>query len=122
MLSTDLHEASVAFGRALAHAPAVSAYRAAAAALDADPIAQAVLANLREQLAAVTRMQGSGLTPSPGELERLRERQAAVRANEAVMEHLRATNEVKAFLPIAAREVGLALGTDYSGLIASASC
>jgi len=122
MLSTDLHEASVAFGRALAHAPAVSGYRAAAAALDADPIAQAVLANLREQLAAVTRMQGSGLTPSPGELERLRERQAAVRANEAVMEHLRATNEVKAFLPIAAREVGLALGTDYSGLIASASC
>lgn len=122
MLSTDLHEAAVAFGSSLAQAPAVSAYRAASAALDADPIAQAVLANLREQLAAVARIQQTGLTPSPGDLDRLRERQAAVRANDCVMASLRTTNDVKAYLPVVAREVSAALGTDYAGLIAPTSC
>ena len=122
MLSTELHDAAVAFGRSLAQAPAVAAYRAASAALDADPIAQTVLANLREQLAAVARIQQTGLTPSPGDLDRLRERQAAVRANDCVMASLRTTNDVKAYLPVVAREVSVALGTDYASLIAPTSC
>jgi len=122
MLTTDLHEATVAFARALRQAPAVAAYRSAAAALEADPVAQAVLANLREQLASVTRTQQAGLTPSQEQLERLRELQAAVRANDTVMGHLRATNDVKAFLPVAAREVSAALGTDYAALVAPTTC
>lgn len=122
MLSTELHEAAVEFGRALGQAPTVAAYRAAAGALEADPVAQAVLADLREQIVGVTRVQQAGLTPSEVQLERLRLCQAAVRANETVMGHLRATNEVKAFLPSVAVEVSAALGTDYASLIAPTTC
>ena len=38
------------------------------------------------------------------------------------MAHLRATNDVKAFLPDVAREVSAALGADYASLIAPTSC
>ncbi len=38
------------------------------------------------------------------------------------MAHLRATNDVKAFLPTVATEVSRALGTDYARLIAPTSC
>ena len=48
--------------------------------------------------------------------------QAAVRGNEAIMAHLRATNDVKVYLPAVAREVSAALGTDYGSLIAPTSC
>ena len=48
--------------------------------------------------------------------------QAAVRGNEAIMAHLRATNEVKAYLPAVAREVSAALGADYGSLVAPTSC
>jgi cell fate (sporulation/competence/biofilm development) regulator YlbF (YheA/YmcA/DUF963 family) len=122
MLSTELNEAAVEFGRALRHAPAVSAYRSAAEALEADLEAQTVLADLREQLSVVTRLQQAGQSPAPEDSARLRDRQAAVRANDTVMAHLRATNDVKAFLPTVAREVSEALGADYASLIAPTSC
>ena len=48
--------------------------------------------------------------------------QADVRASEVIMAHLRATNEVKAFLPLVATEISRALGTDYAKLIAPTSC
>jgi hypothetical protein len=38
------------------------------------------------------------------------------------MAHLRATNDVKAYLPIVARTVSAALGADYASLIAPSGC
>jgi len=119
MLNTDLHDAALAFSRALRQAPAVAAYRAAADALAADPSAQQVLAALQVPQASYVRTQQAGLTPSQEQVDQLRQSQAAVRANEVLMNHLRATNAVKTFLPIAAREVSSALGADYANLIAA---
>ena len=122
MLTTEIHEAAVEFGRALRQAPAVAAYRAAADALDADLAAQQLMADLREQQGSLTRMQRAGLTPSQEQIDQLRLCQAAVRANQAIMAHLRATNDVKAFLPTVALEVSAALGTDYANLVTPTSC
>jgi cell fate (sporulation/competence/biofilm development) regulator YlbF (YheA/YmcA/DUF963 family) len=122
MLSTDLNEAAVEFGRALRQAPAVAIYRVAAEALDADPVAQGLLADLREHQVSLARTSRAGLTPSQEQIDRMRLCQAAVRANEAIMAHLRATNEVKAYLPAVAREVSAALGADYGSLVAPTSC
>jgi cell fate (sporulation/competence/biofilm development) regulator YlbF (YheA/YmcA/DUF963 family) len=122
MLSTDLHEATVEFARALRQAPAVAAYRAAADALDADIAAQELMADLRKQQMSLARTQQAGLAPSREQIDTLRLCQATVRANTAIMAHLRATNDVKAFLPTSALEVSAALGADYGALAASSSC
>jgi cell fate (sporulation/competence/biofilm development) regulator YlbF (YheA/YmcA/DUF963 family) len=122
MLSTELHEAAVEFGRTLRQAPAVAAYSVAVDVLDGDPVAQGLLADLREQQGSLTRTQRAGLTPSREQIDRLRLCQAAVRSNTAIMAHLRATNDVKAFLPAAALEVSAALGADYGQLAAPTSC
>ncbi|MFH0750686.1 MAG: YlbF family regulator [Chloroflexota bacterium] len=122
MLSTDINEAAVEFGRALRQAPAVAIYRIAVEALDADPVAQGLMTDLREQQVSLARMQQAGLTPSREQIDRLRLCQAAARGNEMIMAHLRATNEMKAYLPAVAREVSAALGTDYGSLVAPTSC
>ena len=122
MLSTDINEAAVEFGRALRGAPAVAIYRIAAEALQADPVAQGLLADLREHQVSLARMARTGLTPGREQIDRMRLCQAAVRGNEAIMAHLRATNDVKAYLPIVARTISAALGTDYGSLVAPASC
>jgi cell fate (sporulation/competence/biofilm development) regulator YlbF (YheA/YmcA/DUF963 family) len=122
MLSTDINEAAVEFGRALRQAPAVAIYRVAADALDADPVAQGLLADLREHQVSLARMARTGLTPSQEQIDRMRLCQAAVRGNEAIMAHLRATNDVKAYLPAVAREVSAVLGADYTSLVAPTSC
>jgi cell fate (sporulation/competence/biofilm development) regulator YlbF (YheA/YmcA/DUF963 family) len=122
MLSTEINEAAVAFGRALRGAPAVAIYRLAAEALEADPVAQGLLANLREHQGNLARTQRAGLTPGQEQIERMRLCQAAVRGNEMIMAHLRASNDVKAYLPIVARTVSAALGADYASLIAPTSC
>ncbi len=122
MLTTEIHEAAVEFGRTLRQAPAVAAYRAAADVLDADLAAQQLMADLREQQGSLTRTQRAGLTPSQEQIGGLRLCQAAVRANQAIMAHLRATNDVKAFLPAVALEVSAALGTDHANLVTPTSC
>ena len=122
MLSTDINEAAVEFGRALRQAPAVAIHRIAADALEADPVAQGLLVDLREHQVSLARTQRAGLTPSQEQIDRMRLCQAAVRGNEAIMAHLRATNEVKVYLPAVAREVSAALGTNYGSLVAPASC
>jgi cell fate (sporulation/competence/biofilm development) regulator YlbF (YheA/YmcA/DUF963 family) len=122
MLSTELNEAAVEFGRALRQAPAVAAYRAATDALDADPAAQGLLADLRERQTSFSRMQQAGLTPSQEQIDRLRLAQSAIRANETIMAHLRAANEVKAYLPTVAAQVSAALGTDFGAQVAQTSC
>ena len=122
MLTTEIHEAAVEFGRSLRQAPAVGAYRAAQAALDADPDAQALMAELRHLQQAFIEAQQRGETPAPDAMDALRLCQADVRANEVIMAHLRATSDVKGFLPGVASEVSRALGTDYARLIAPTSC
>lgn len=122
MLSTEINEAAVEFGRALRGAPAVAIYRIAADALDVDPVAQGLLVDLREHQVSLARTQRAGLTPSQEQIDRMRLCQAAVRGNEAIMAHLRATNDVKAYLPIVARTISAALGADYASLIAPTSC
>lgn len=122
MLSTELYEAAVEFGRALRQAPAVTAYRTATEAFEADPVAQGLLADLRDQQASLARLQQSGLAPSQKQIDRLRLCQAAVRSNDTIMAHLRATNEVKTYLPTVALEVSAALDTDYGRLVAPQSC
>jgi cell fate (sporulation/competence/biofilm development) regulator YlbF (YheA/YmcA/DUF963 family) len=122
MLSTDINEAAVEFGRALRQAPAVAIYRIAAEALEADPVAEGLLAELREQQGTLARTQRAGLTPSQEQVDRTRLCQAAVRGNGAIMAHLRATNDVKAYLPTVARSVSAALGADYASLITPTSC
>jgi cell fate (sporulation/competence/biofilm development) regulator YlbF (YheA/YmcA/DUF963 family) len=122
MLSTEIHEAAVEFGRSLRGAPAVTAYRAAQAALEADPAALELMADLRRLQQAFIEAQQRGETPAPQAMDALRLCQADVRRNEVIMAHLRATNDVKAFLPGVATEVSRALGTDYARLIAPTSC
>jgi cell fate (sporulation/competence/biofilm development) regulator YlbF (YheA/YmcA/DUF963 family) len=122
MLSIEINEAAAELGRALRRAPAVAIYRIAAEALEADPVAQGLLAELRGQQGGLARMQRAGLTPSQEQIERMRLCQAAVRGNDAIMAHLRATNEVKTYLPTVARTVSAALGADYASLIAPTSC
>ena len=122
MLSTEINEAAVKFGRALRGSPAVAIYRIAAEALEADPVAQCLLAELREHQGNLARMQRAGLTPGREQIERMRLCQAAVRGNKAIMAHLRASNDVKAYLPIVARMISAALGADYASLVAPTSC
>ena len=122
MLSTEIHEAAVEFGRALRQAPAVAIYRVAAEALDADLASQQQMADLREHQGSLARTQRAGLTPSQEQIDRMRLCQAAVRGNEAIMAHLRATNDVKAFLPAVALEVSAALGADYGNLVTPTGC
>ena len=122
MLTTEIHEATVEFARSLRQAPAVGAYRAAQAALDADPDAQALMAELRQLQQDFIEAQQRGETPAPDAMDALRLCQADVRANEVIMAHLRATSDVKGFLPGVASEVSRALGNDYARLIAPTSC
>ena len=122
MLSTEINEAAVEFGRALRQAPAVAIHRIAAEALEADPVAQGLLADLREHQGNLARTQRAGLTPSQEQIDRTRLCQATIRGNQAIMAHLRATNDVKAYLPIVARTISAALGADYASLIAPTSC
>ena len=122
MLRTDLYEAAVELGRALRQAPAVSAYRTAAEAFGSDAVAQGLMADLRDQQAAMAHLQQSGQAPSQAQIDRLRLCQTAVRSNDTIMAHLRASNEVKAYLPTVALEVNAALGTDYGRLVAPQPC
>ena len=122
MLSTEINEAAVEFGRALRGAPAVAIYRIAAEALEADPVAQGLLAELREHQGTLARTQRAGLTPGREQVDRTRQCQAAVRGNQAIMAHLRASNDVKAYMPIVARMISAALGADYASLVAPTSC
>lgn len=122
MLTTEIHEAAVEFGRALRQVPAIAAYRQAIEAFEADHDAQGLLDDLREHQATLARTQQAGLTPSQEQIDRFRLCRAAVRANEAIMANLRATNDVKAFLPTAALEVSRTLGADYGSLVAPTSC
>ena len=122
MLTIELLEAAVEFGRALRQAPAVATYRVAVETLDADLAAQGLMADLRRQQGDMARLQKTGLRPSQEQVDQLRQCQAAVRANAAIMAHLRATNDVKEFLPDVAREVSAALGADYASLVAPTSC
>lgn len=122
MLRTELYEAAVDLGRAVRQAPAVAIYRAAAEALEADHDAQALIVQLRERQSTVILIQRAGGLASQEQLDVLRQCQIAVRANQAIMAHLRATNDVKAFLPAVALEVSATLGADYANLIAPTTC
>jgi cell fate (sporulation/competence/biofilm development) regulator YlbF (YheA/YmcA/DUF963 family) len=122
MLSTELTEAAVELGRALRQAPAVTAYAAATASLDGDPAAQGWLTDLRDLQTGLARAQQAGLTPSQEQIDKFRLCQAAVRMNEPIMAHLRATSDVKVFLPEVARAISAVLGTDYAKLVAPTSC
>ncbi len=122
MLSTTLQDAAVEFGLALRQAPSVAAYRAAADALERDPIAQGLLADLRGRQLELARLQQAGLAASQPQIDTLRLCQDAVRTSATIMAYLRASNEVKVFLPSAAAHVSAALGVDYGNLAAPASC
>ena len=122
MLDNELREATLEFARALRHAPAIAAYRAAAEALDADAAAQALLAEMREQQSTLVRLQESGLSPTQLQIDAFRRSQEAIRASETIMASLRTTNEVKTFLPVVTRYVTRSLGFDYAQLVATQSC
>lgn len=122
MLDHELHQATLEFARTLRHAPALVAYRTATEALDADPAAQALFADLRQQQLTLVRMQRSGLSPTQLQIDAFRRSQEAVRACETIMASLRATNEVKAFLPVVARHLSRSLGFDYAQLVAPQTC
>ncbi|MHA6522896.1 YlbF family regulator [Tessaracoccus sp. G1721] len=121
MLSTQLRSAAEAFGQALRHAPAVASYMAATDALADDHKAQQILVALQGPQAAYVAAQRAGSVPTQEQVEDLRAAQAAVRGSDVIMNHLRASNAVKAFLPTAASEVGAGLGADYAGMISPAS-
>jgi cell fate (sporulation/competence/biofilm development) regulator YlbF (YheA/YmcA/DUF963 family) len=122
MLNTELREATLEFARALRHAPAVDAYRAAAEALEADRGAQALLADMGDQQSTLVRLQESGLSPTQVQIDAFRRAQAAIRGSETIMASLRTTNDAKAFLPVVARYVSRTLGFDYAQLVAPQSC
>jgi cell fate (sporulation/competence/biofilm development) regulator YlbF (YheA/YmcA/DUF963 family) len=122
MLDNELHQATLEFARTLRHAPAVAAYRTATEALDADLAAQALLTELREQQSTLARMQQTGISPTQLQIDALRRSQAGLRNCETIMTSLRATNEVKAFLPAVAQSLSQSLGFDYAQLVAPRSC
>ena len=122
MLDNELHQAALEFARTLRHAPVVAAYRAATEALDADPGAQALLADVHEQQLTLVRMQRTGLSPTQLQIDAFRRSQELVRASETVMASLRTTNEAKAFLPVVAQYLSKSLGFDYAQLVATQSC
>jgi cell fate (sporulation/competence/biofilm development) regulator YlbF (YheA/YmcA/DUF963 family) len=122
MLDTELQQATLEFAKTLRHAPAVVAYRAATEALDADLGAQALLTAVREQQLTLAQMQQTGISPTHLQIDALRRSQAALRDCETIMASLRATNEVKAFLPVVAQSLSRSLGFDYAQLVASQSC
>jgi len=122
MLSTELYEAAVDLGRAVRRAPTVAIYRAAAEALDADHDAQGLIAQLRERQSTIILIQRGGGVATQGQLDGLRQCQMAVRSSPSIMAYLRATSDVKAYLPSVARQVSVALGADYASLIARTSC
>lgn len=122
MLSATLQEAAIEFGRTLRQASVVATYRAATDALEADPEAKRLLADLRERQVALGRLQQSGLTPSREQIEAFRLCQAAVRSNITIMSQLRAASDVKAYLPTVAAHIGKALGADYASLVAPTTC
>jgi len=122
MLDNELHQATLEFARTLRHAPAVAAYRAATEALDGDPGAQALVADVRGQQSTLARMQQSRLSPTQLQIDAFRRSQAALRASETVMAQLRATNEVQTFLPVVAKHLSASLGFDYAQLVAPQTC
>lgn len=122
MLTIEIHEATVAFANALRDAPAVSTYRSCKAALDANPNALELMAELQLHQQQFIKAQAFGQTPNPELVDHLRRCQALVRDNDTIMAYLRATNEVKAYLPTVASEITKALGTDYARLIAPTTC
>ena len=122
MLDSELHQATLEFARTLRHAPAVTSYRTATEALDADRGAQALLADMRAQQSTLGRLQQSGLSPTQTQIDAFRRSQELIRANETIMTSIRATNEVKAFLPVVARYLSKSLGFDYAQLVAPQSC
>ena len=122
MLDNELHQATIEFARTLRHAPAVTSYRTATEALDAGRGAQALLADMRDQQSSLVRLQQSGLSPTQTQIDAFRRSQELIRANETIMTSIRATNEVKAFLPVVARHLSKSLGFDYAQLVAPQSC
>ena len=118
MLTTEINDAALAFGRALRVTPAVAAYRVAVDAFEADPTAQQAMAALQAAQASYVHTEQSGLAPSEQQVDQLRRSQAAVRASEVLMSQLRATNTVKKYLPVVAGEVSAALGADYASVSA----
>lgn len=118
MLSPELRNAAESFGQALRQAPAVATYMAATAALADDLKAQQTILALQGPQESVLNAQRSGTEPTQEQLDQLRAAQAAVRSNETIMNHLRATSAVKTYLPTAANEVSAALGADYANMIA----
>ncbi len=122
MLDNELRSATLEFARALGHAPAVAAFRAATDALEADLTAQAILATMQEQQSNLVRLQEAGLSPTQAQIDAFRESQAAIRASETIMASLRTTNEIKTFLPVVARYITRSLGFDYAQLVAPQSC
>ena len=122
MLDQTLHQATLDFARTLRHAPAVAAYRVATEALEADPGAQALLADMREQQSRIVQLQQNGQSPTQGQIDAFRRSQEAIRATETIMAHLRATSDVKAFLPVVARRITASLGFDYAQVVAPKSC
>ena len=81
-----------------------------------------ILAGLREEQELLGRLQASGLAPSQEQINALRVRQAAVRADPTIMEYLRASNEARSFLPGVALRIGVTLGLDFGQLVSSGSC
>jgi cell fate (sporulation/competence/biofilm development) regulator YlbF (YheA/YmcA/DUF963 family) len=67
-------------------------------------------------------MQQTGISPTQLQIDALRRSQAALRDCETIMASLRATDEVKAFLPTVAQSVSRSLGFDYAQLVAPQSC
>jgi cell fate (sporulation/competence/biofilm development) regulator YlbF (YheA/YmcA/DUF963 family) len=122
MLDQALHQAALDFARALQHAQSVAAYRAATQVLEADPGAQAILADMREQQPTIMQLQQNGQSPTQAQVDAFRRSQEAIRTCETIMAHLGATSEVKAFLPVVARRITTSLGFDYAQIVAPKGC
>ena len=122
MLDQVLHQATLGFARTLRHAPAVAACQSATETLEADHGAQAILADMREHESTFVRLQQSGQSPTQAQIDAFRRSQEAIRGCEMIMAHLRATNDVKAFLPVVARRITASLGFDYAQIVAPKGC
>lgn len=120
-LRPELKQAAQALGNALKNTPPLRAYAEAAAKMEADAQATALLDELqRVQSDIRVRQSNGGVTQA--DITRLRELQYQVQTHPTIAAFIEAQQNATAFLPEVNQEISQLLGIDFASLAAPASC
>ncbi len=120
-LRPELKQAAQALGNALKNTPPLRAYAEAAAKMEADAQATALLDELqRVQSDIRIRQSNGGVTQA--DITRLRKLQYQVQTHPTIAAFIEAQQNATAFLPEVNQEISQLLGIDFASLAAPASC